>query len=284
MARRARLNPVESHPAARAAVRSYTALHDGLDPERVELVKAPRPPRYLAQIGRVHAIEYEKLVDDDGDGTPNKNLELYRHEFRPDAAPDIDFDDRQQMHFKGGHYRVTERGITDMSHRRGRKGMFGFIPRVNPDYSTAQILVRGTGLALLAVGSNKVFDTLMDPIFATDRTRSLVKGAAQIGTGLLFAKMKYPFIAAGFVAGGVLEVAQLGYRTFGLDAYEATARDRVAAFVLSMRRPAADAGAAGGTHGLSSPAATAGLPAAAPADRSFMPDLGRIRAQMAQNG
>lgn len=234
--RGSRRNP---DPAARAAVRAYRALHDGLPPARVAYVKPKRAPRYLVDLGDVHAIEYRRRVDDDGDGQANATRELYRHQFAAGAGPELYYDERGQLHPSGGRYKVTERGITDMKHRR--RHYLGFIPRVNPDLTHAQIITRGVGTALVAIGANKALDTLLDPFFSTDRTRSLVKGGTAAVIGLMVAK-RYPFVGAGFVAAGALEIIQLGYREFGLDSYEARARDRVAAYVAGMRRPTAGVG------------------------------------------
>lgn len=124
-----------------------------------------------------------------------------------------------------------------MRHRRSRK-LFGFIPRVNPDLSHGQIMVRGIGLALVAVGVNKTLDTTVDPFLSTDRSRSLWKTGIAAVLGLLISR-RMPFLGTGFIAAGALELFQLGYREMGLDRYEAMARDRVAAIAARMRTPAA---------------------------------------------
>jgi hypothetical protein len=206
-------------------------LHDGLEPESVGVARVRRAPRYLVHLGDVHAVEYFKRVDDDGDGQPNEELELYRHEFEPHARPAIDHDDAEQIHFTGGRYRVTERGITDMP--KHRKNMFS-MPRGNPEYTSKEIIVRGVGTALTAVLSMRVLGAAVDPLITSDRIRSVAKAAASFGLSMWTAK-KYPFIAAGFVVGGGLEIVGLAYREFGLDRYEALARERVAALSAGIR-------------------------------------------------
>jgi len=270
-ARRARRNPDAS--ATKAAVRAYSALHDGLRPERVDKVRYKGPQGYLVHLGRKHADEYYRRVDDDGDGQENEKWELYRHEYKPDAAPDYYYDRAGQLFVSGGNYKVTERGITDM--RRRHRKMFGFIPRVNPDLTQGQILTRGIGLALVAVGVNKGMDTLVDPFLATDRTRSLVKTGVAGVLGLMIRK-SYPFIGTGFIAAGALELIQLGYRELGIDRYEAQARDRVAAIALRMRGAAG--GATSGVYGLDGHRVTGALEA--PRGHG-VPDPARIRQQMA---
>lgn len=118
--------------------------------------------------------------------------------------------------------------------RHHSRKMFGFIPRVNPDYTTGQIVTRGVGVALGALAINKLLDTGVDPFLGTDRSRSLVKTLVAGLLGLVI-KRRMPFFGTAFIAAGTLELGQLAYREFGLDRYEAMARDRVAALAARLR-------------------------------------------------
>ena len=214
MARRsaARRNPSGDKSLTRA-IRVYSDLHDGLLPEKHDYVRI-RLPRYLVHLGKERATEYERRVDDDGDGVANEHPELYRHPFADGAGSDIFYDEKGQRWLFGGANKVTDRGITDM--KRRKSFLHGYIPRVNPDLTNGQIVVRGLGTALIAVGANRAMDTVFDPFFSSSRTRSLVKTAvgAAIGIGIY---KRYPFIGAGFVAAAGLELVQLAYGEFGID-------------------------------------------------------------------
>ena len=103
-----------------AAARAYTALHRGRAPEAREV--SVKLPRWLVEVGKAHAVEYFKEVPG--------GVEYRRHEFRPDAAPLLAHDERGQLHFAGGRYRTTDRGIVDAEEG---EDMNGRVPLANPD-------------------------------------------------------------------------------------------------------------------------------------------------------
>lgn len=97
--------PPSSKVQLREAAKLYEAF-SGHDAEIIGELDKPKQRAKLSQIGVVSAIEYDTVRD--------SAKEYYRHDFEDHAGPALCASENgRQLHFFGGSYDFTERGIVD---------------------------------------------------------------------------------------------------------------------------------------------------------------------------
>lgn len=104
--RQTRKNPIASASRdARDAARFAEAFH-GRAPTDEYIAKVPRLPSALANIGKIHAIEY--IAERDGE------VHTYRHVFKAASRPYLAVTpDGKQVQMLGGAFEFTDRGFVD---------------------------------------------------------------------------------------------------------------------------------------------------------------------------
>lgn len=186
-----------------AAARAYTALHRGRAPEAREV--SVQSPRWLVEVGKAHAVEYFKEVPG--------GVEYRRHEFRPDAAPLLAHDERGQLHFAGGRYRTTDRGIVDAE--EGDK--MNKVPLANPDVGDAMEKALTIGTAGAAgVGVH----VLGQQVPGTEPVKiGAQAGVAALGAFALYLAGASPRVVDAALAGGSAAVAIRGADALAVNGY-----------------------------------------------------------------
>ncbi|HVZ47840.1 MAG TPA: hypothetical protein VG916_03580, partial [Gemmatimonadaceae bacterium] len=150
----------------RDSASAFARLHGFDVPAR--RVRVDQPRGYLVDVGRLTAVEYDRLMDE-GLG---RRWESWRHEFRTGTGPDLAADARGHGFLHGGHYEITDHGVEDMKRSmisgRFLSGHHGY--RRNPDGGTFSfgakvalgLVAGGAGYAAIQAMPARISDNIKD--------------------------------------------------------------------------------------------------------------------------
>lgn len=210
------------------ADRAYRALHKGRAPEPASV--RVHAPRWLVEVGRLHAVEYHKEVPG--------GVEYRRHEFRADAAPRLAHDERGQLHAVGGRYSTTARGIVDAEGDSMRE-----VPLANPDMGDAMEVATTVGTAgASGVVVHLVGTQMPGGEYARFGAQAALTALAALG---LYAAGAPRRVVDGVLGGGASATAIRGADALAVNGY-------VARWVARMKNP---------TQPATAPATPGALPA-----------------------
>jgi len=89
------------------AIEEYTAFHWGNQPDEIQTVTIPDPPKALVAIGKLEGVIYRTAKG-------KRRQESWVHMHDEADLPTLAYDPKtHQLYILGGKYRITKRGIED---------------------------------------------------------------------------------------------------------------------------------------------------------------------------